>query len=105
MSDTLKPIERETIITFNEEEKAAFIWTYSLKWQNHLEKNLGLEPIMGNSFGGKDYEIDKNRIKMPRAPKKLSPEQRKAIGKRLLSAVISSKSTATAMKSRPEKKK
>jgi len=105
MSDTLKPIERETIITLNEEDKMAYIWTYSAKWQNHLEKNLGLEPIMGNSFGGKDYEIDKNRIKLPRAPKKLSMEQRKAIGKRLLSAVISSKSTATAMKSRPEKKK
>ena len=105
MSDTLKPIERETIITLNEEDKMAYIWTYSAKWQNHLEKNLGLEPIMGNSFGGKDYEIDKNRIKLPRAPKKLSMEQRKAIGKRLQSAVISSKSTATAMKSRPEKKK
>ena len=101
----LAPEERETIIIFNERDKMGYIWTYSAKWQNHLEKNLGLEPIMGNSFGGKDYEIDKKRIKMPRAPKKLSPEQRKDIGKRLQTAVLSSKSTATVVKSEPIKKK
>jgi len=69
--------EMETIINFNKEDKLASIFTYEKTWQNHLEKKLGLKPTMVNGFGGKGYEIDKKRIKMPRAPKKLSVEHKK----------------------------
>jgi hypothetical protein len=79
----LSSYEQETIISFNKEEKIAYIWTYEVKWQKHLEGKLGLKPTLDNGKGGKGYEIDKKRIKMPRAPKKISPEQRKAIGERL----------------------
>lgn len=75
MSD-LSLVERETIINFNEEEKTASIFTYNKVWQKHFEKQLGLKPIMNNGFGGKEYEIDKKRIPMPRAPMKLSAEAR-----------------------------
>ena len=82
----LTAYEQETIITFNKEEKTARIFTYEKTWQNHLEKRLGLKPIMNNHHGGKECEIDKKRIPMPRAPRKLSDKQRKAIGERLKKA-------------------
>ena len=72
----LDKFEQETIINFNKGEKTASIFTYEKTWQRHLEKKLGLKPIMVNSFGGKEYEIDKSRIKMPHAKRKLSKKQR-----------------------------
>ena len=70
---TLTNYEQETIITFNKEEKVAHIFTYEKTWQQHLEKRLKLKPIMDNGFGGKDYELPKERIKMPRAKRKADP--------------------------------
>lgn len=67
--------EKETIINFDETSNPASIFTYNKTWQRHLEK-IGLQPIMDNGFGGKEYRIDKKRIPMPRAPKKLSAEAR-----------------------------
>jgi len=64
--------ERETTITFDETPDDAVIFTYSRVWQRHLERKLGLKPIMNNGFGAKEYRIPKNRIKPPRAPKRLS---------------------------------
>ena len=72
----LEKFEQETIINFNKGEKTASIFTYEKTWQRHLEKKLGLKPIMVNSFGGKEYEIDKSRIKMPHAKRKLSRKQK-----------------------------
>ena len=68
--------EKETIINFNEGEGTAYIFTYNKGWQKHLEQKLGLKPVMDNGFGGKEYEIDKKRIRPPRAPVRLSPEAR-----------------------------
>ena len=68
--------EQETIINFNKEEKIAHIFTYEKTWQRHLEGKLGLKPTMDNGKGGRGYEIDKNRIKMPRAPKKAAKRGR-----------------------------
>ena len=70
---TLTNYEQETIITFNKEEKVAHIWTYEKTWQHHLETRLKLKPIMTNDSGGKDYELPKERIKMPRAKRKADP--------------------------------
>ena len=72
MNKKLTKYEQETIINFNKEESVAHIFTYEKTWQKHLEKKLGLKPVMDNGFGGKEYEIDKKRIPMPRAPRKLS---------------------------------
>lgn len=67
----LTKLEQETIITLNKEEKEASVFTYDVIWQRHLEKKLGLVPVMKNSHGGREYYIDKKRIKMPRAPRQV----------------------------------
>ena len=76
MSRRLTNYEKETIINFNKAEDIAHIFTYEKTWQQHLEKKLGLKPLYDNSFGGREYEIDKKRIRLPRAPRKLSTEAR-----------------------------
>jgi len=83
MSRALSAYERETIITFNKSEAVAYIFTYEKTWQQHLEKKLGLKPIMDNGFGGKEYEIEKKRIRPPRAPVRLSAEARARLTKRM----------------------
>lgn len=79
----LSPGEQETIINFNREDKLASIFTYDKTWQKHLESKLGLKPLYDNGFGGREYEIDKKRIKPPRAFRKLSSSARKKLGERL----------------------
>ena len=79
----LSSYEQETIINFNKGEAVAHIFTYEKTWQQHLEKRLGLKPIMDNGFGGKEYEIDKKRIRPPRAPVRLSAEARAKLVNRL----------------------
>ena len=83
LSRKLTNYEQETIISFNKDEAIARIFTYEKTWQQHLEKRLGLKPIMDNGFGGKEYELPKNRIKPPRAPKKLSNSAKKKLAERL----------------------
>lgn len=72
MAETLTKEERETTITFDETPADATIFTYNKTWQAHLEKKLGLKPIMNNRCGGREYRISKNRITPPRAPRKIS---------------------------------
>ncbi len=83
MSKRLSNYEQETIINFNKEEKIAYIFTYEKTWQKHLEKRLGLKPTLDNGFGGKEYQMDKKRIPMPRAPRKLSDSAKKKLAERL----------------------
>ncbi len=83
MSRNLTGCEKETIIIFNEAEGTAHIFTYNRRWQRHLESKLGLTPLMDNGYGGKEYEIDKKRIRPPRAPMRLSLEARAKLAKRL----------------------
>ena len=83
MSRKLSNYEQETIINFNKGEDVAYIFTYEKTWQQHLEKRLGLKPTMDNGFGGKEYEIDKKRIRPPRTPVKLSAEARVKLAGRL----------------------
>lgn len=64
---TLLPFEKETIISFNQGEKEAQIYTYEKSWQKHLEQKLGLKPTTEDGWGGKTYILDKHRIKPPRA--------------------------------------
>ena len=64
----LSPLEKETIIVFNKGEKEASVFTYEKTWQRHLETRFNIKPEFINSCGGKSYIINKDRIKMPRAP-------------------------------------
>jgi len=72
----LSGYEKETIITWNEAEATAYVFTYNHSWQRHLEGKLGLQPVTDNGYGGKEYQLDKKRIRPPRAPVKLSAEAR-----------------------------
>lgn len=83
MSRKLINYEQETIINFNKAEDVAYIFTYEKTWQKHLENKLGLKPLYDNGFGGREYEIPKNRIKPPRAPRKLSVSAEKKLVERL----------------------
>ena len=83
MRKGLSRYEQETIINFNKAEDTAYIFTYEKTWQRHLEKRLGLKPTMDNGFGGKEYVIDKRRIRPPRAPFNLSAETRAKLANRL----------------------
>lgn len=83
MPRKLSPYERETIVNFNEAENTAYIFTYNKTWQKHLEGKLGLKAVMDNGYGGKEYRISKNRIKPPRAPKKLSAKAKQKLNERL----------------------
>ena len=83
MPSKLTNYEQETIINFNKEEKIAYIFTYEKSWQKHLEKKLGLKPLYDNGFGGREYTIDKKRIKLPRAPRRLSDSAKEKLSERL----------------------
>jgi len=103
VAERLSNYEKETIITFNKADDIAHIFTYEKTWQKHLEKRLGLKPVMDNGFGGKDYEIEKKRIRPPRAPVRLSAEARAKLIKRMKAMpqkrVFPSKTTVAAAKS------
>ena len=83
MTRKLTNYEQETIINFNRAEDIAHIFTYEKTWQKHLEGKLGLKPVMDNGFGGKEYHLSKNRIKPPRAPRRLSSSAKKKLAERL----------------------
>ena len=103
MSRNMTAYEKETIITFNEAEDTAYIFTYNRSWQRHIEGKLGLTPLMDNGYGGKEYEIDKKRIRPPRAAVKLSAGARAKLTKRMKDMSqkrsLRSKTTVAAVKS------
>jgi len=102
MPRALSGYEQETIINFNKAEDTASIFTYEKTWQKHLERKLGLKPVMDNGFGGKEYEIEKKRIRPPRALVRLSAEARAELAKRMKGMpqkrVFPSKTTAATAK-------
>ena len=73
----LSKLEQETIISFNEYENDAHIFTYNKVWQKHLESKLGLKPAYINKDGGREYVICKLRILPPRARRQQSIEAKK----------------------------
>jgi hypothetical protein len=78
--------EKETYISFDQTNAPANIFTYSPRWQKHLEKKMGLKPIIVNEWGGKSYECPKSRISKPRVPKVkriLTEEQKKSLQTRM----------------------
>jgi len=83
MLGRLNNYERETIINFNKAEYVDYIFNYEKSWQKHLEGKLGSKPLYNNGFGGRLYEVDKKRIKLPRAPRKLSDSAKEKLAERL----------------------
>jgi len=83
MGQTLTLEERETIITFDETPEKAVIFTYNKTWQQHLEKKLGLKPVMNNGYGGREYHIDKKLVRPPRVPVRFSGETKQKMIERL----------------------
>lgn len=79
----LTAYEQETIINFNKDESIAYIFTYEKAWQKHLEQKLELKPVMDNGFGGKEYQLPKGLIPMPRAKRRYSEQTKKKMAARL----------------------
>ncbi len=71
--------EKETIITFNEAEPMATIFTYNRAWQHGL-RALGLKPTMDNGHGGLEFQVAKSRISPPRG-RALAKSTKKPAGK------------------------
>ena len=75
-------IERETALSFNEEEETALIWSASPLFQRKMER-LRIEPYETNKRDGqpveetRSYRLPKAWIRV-RLPLKLTEEQRKA---------------------------
>ncbi len=83
MTEKLTNYEKETIINLDEVEDMAKVFTFNHRWQSHFEKNLKIMPIMDNGFGGREYEIPKERISLPRVKKRISAETRARLTKQL----------------------
>lgn len=73
--------EQETIIRFDKTGNPASVFTYEYKWKKHLEQNLGLKPIMNNGQGGREYELDKKQIPLPRVVRVVSEKQKERMSK------------------------
>lgn len=86
MAERISPLtneEKETIISFDETPAPAIIFTYNKRWQRHLEERFKLSPLRDNGFGGREYEMPKSRISLPRVPRQLTAEQREKMAERL----------------------
>ena len=80
---SLSAYEQETIINFNKEESIAYIFTYEKTWQRHLERRLGLKPTMDNGHCGREYQLPKGLIPMPRAKRRYSEQTKRKMAARL----------------------
>lgn len=69
--------ERETVITFNEADELASIWTASETIYRRLKK-LGYEPTEDNDRSAV-FQVPKKHIRLPRPGRQLSESQRAAI--------------------------
>ena len=77
--------DRETVISFDESNADAVIYTFNKRWIKRLEE-LGLKPVYKSDEGAREYRVAKSRIPLPRAPRKMSAEQKKKAGERLQKA-------------------
>src|SRR5262249_39939927 len=77
--------ERETVITFNEEEAEAVIWTASETIYRRLIKRLGRSYLAEDGERHAVFKFPKEFISLPRlkAQKSLTPTQRAELASRL----------------------
>ena len=79
-------LERETIITFNEREQIAEVFTYSPRMKRELSKLAAnradeTKKIKTNGEGGETYTVPKKWVKI-RSNRILSDEQRQELQER-----------------------
>ena len=60
----LRKVEKETIITYNEADEYAEVFTYNRKLQNKLQGKLNAELILDNGYGGKTFIVPKKWIRV-----------------------------------------
>jgi len=75
--------EQETIISFNEAEDMANIYTCSKSWMHYMEKVLSVKPKEIYDSYAREYECPKAWIRKPRKPRQLSKEQKQKLTQRL----------------------
>jgi len=88
-------IERDTTITFNEEEETAHIWTSSQPMYRKLKKN-GYEPVEDTEQSAR-FEVPKKCVRI-RKPRVLTEKQKTDLTKRAVlmrNALINSRQKAT----------
>ena len=78
--------ELETIITFNEAEKTASVYSCSSRYIERMNKLAEAEPdnvkLTRKDSGGVEFTVPKSWVKI-RPPRKISNEQRQAAAERL----------------------
>ena len=85
---SLMPAERETIITFNDEDDGAHIWTAQRPWITRLKKNPAAVLLDEGRHDGSAwaaFEVPKEllTIRSKKVRRVLTPQQRKAAAARL----------------------
>ena len=76
----LTNVERETVVTFNEAERTANIYTHNAAWKARLLELCHAYPeqvrqTAANDWGGLTFELPKKWLKVS-PPRVLSPAQR-----------------------------
>lgn len=75
-------IERETVITFNEDEDNAQIWTASEVVHNRLKKRLGTDYMIEDGERHSTWKMPKKLIRLPKRPREVSEATRQAARER-----------------------
>lgn len=90
MANNLTNYERESIITYNNEESTAQVFTYHRALQNKLNKLLGVNPdisVLRSGDEWTEYIVPKSWIKVsPPRQVNYTDEQRAAMAERLAAA-------------------
>jgi len=76
-------LERETIISFNEDEETASIWTASEVIYRRLLKRLGREYLKEDKERHAVFEFPKSLILLPRHKRQVSDEERSEASARM----------------------
>lgn len=71
---SLAKAETETVITMNDEDAFAVVWTCQRRMTTQMRKR-GIEPVEQDGYGAR-YHVPKNWIKI-NPPRRVSEEQRK----------------------------
>jgi hypothetical protein len=93
----LNRYEQETIISFNQAEDIAYVYTCSNAWMTHFEKKLRLQPTVTHGSYAREYECPKAWIKKPRKPRQLSEDQKLKLRRRLPQKSVLSEDTPCAV--------
>ena len=80
----LTKYEQETIITFNEEEPFAYVYTYNKSLQrklSNLSQKSSTVTLTRKEYGWEEYQVPKRAIKV-QIPRQLSSENKQLLAER-----------------------